>query len=254
MSLGADPTIRRQVVTAARKVLSGDPEAPIETIVRRAGVSRATFYRHFGSRDALLESIAYEPRPNARARILTAAQEMLIRTSLNDLSMDDLARAADVSRGTLYRIFPGKAALMDGLIEAYSPLEAVRATVTAHRDEEPAVVLPLVARAIVGIAGERLGLMRAMFLEITGGTEAALTGMRPAFAATLAVLAEYMTSQMARGRIKHMHPLLALQTFIGPIFFHLLSRPVLERLTEMPMSPQDAVDELVAVTVAGLEP
>ena len=254
MSLASDPTIHRQVVNAAREILGKDPGAPIGRIVEKAGVSRATFYRHFGSRDALLESIAHEPRPNARTRILTAAQEMLIRTSLADLSMDDLARAADVSRGTLYRIFPGKAALLDGLIEEYSPLEAVRAVVGAHKDEDPTIVLPMIARAIVGIAGERLGLMRAMFLEITSGSEAAISGMRPAFGATLAVLADYMTAQMAKGRIKKMHPLLALQSFIGPIFFHLLSRPVLERLTEIPMTPQESVDQLVAVSVAGLEP
>lgn len=254
MSLAADPTIHRQVVNAAREILAKDPEAPIDRIVKRAGVSRATFYRHFGSRDALLESIAHEPRPNARTRILGAAQEMLVRTSLAELSMEDLARAADVSRGTLYRIFPGKAALMDGLIEEYSPLEQVRAIVAAHREDEPSVVLPLCARAIVGVAGERLGLMRAMFLEITSGSEAALSGMRPAFGATLAALAEYMTAQMAQGRVKPMHPLLALQAFIGPIFFHLLSRPVLERFTEMPMSPRDSVEQLVAVSVAGLKP
>src|SRR5688500_6187676 len=172
MSLAADPTIHRQVVNAAREILAKDPEAPIDRIVKRAGVSRATFYRHFGSRHALLESIAHEPRPKARTRILGAAQEMLVRTSLAELSMDDLARAADVSRGTLYRIFQGKAALMDGLIEEYSPLEALRAIVAAHHDDEPGVVLPLCASAIVGVAGERLGLMRAMFLEITAGSEA----------------------------------------------------------------------------------
>jgi AcrR family transcriptional regulator len=253
MSLAADPTIHRQVVNAAREILAEDPEAPIERIVKRAGVSRATFYRHFGSRDALLSTIDHEARPDARTRILAAAQEMLVRRSLADLSMDDLARAAVVSRGTLYRIFPGKAALMDGLIETYSPMEAVRATVVAHRAEPPDVVLPLVARAIVGVAGERLGLLRAVFLEVTSGSEAALSGMRPAFGSTLAVLGEYIQAQMALGRIKPMHPLLALQAFIGPIFFHLLSRPVLEKLTAIPMTSQEAVDDLVAVAIAGLE-
>ena len=249
-----DPTIRRQVVTAAREILADDPGAPVDRIARRAGVSRATFYRHFGSRGALLEDIAHSPRPDARTRILTAAQDMLIRSSLTEMSMDELARAADVSRGTLYRIFPGKAALMDGLIAAYSPLDAVRGVVAEHFDEPPSIVLPLVARAIVGVAGERLGLMRAVFLEVTAGSEAAVVGMQPAFRATLAVLGDYMRVQMARGRIRKMHPLVALQAFIGPLFFHLLSRPVLERLAEMPVTPYEAVDELVAVSVAGLQP
>jgi hypothetical protein len=77
--------------------------------------------------------------------------------------------------------------------------------------------------------------------------------MRPAFGSTLAVLGEYIQAQMALGRIKPMHPLLALQAFIGPIFFHLLSRPVLEKLTAIPMTSQEAVDDLVAVAIAGLE-
>ena len=95
--------------------------------------------------------------------------------------MDELARAADVSRGTLYRLFPGKSALMDGLIVEYSPLEAVRQVVAAHADDPPAVVLPLVADAIVGTAGVRLGLMRAMFTELSAASEAAVAGMHNGF-------------------------------------------------------------------------
>ncbi len=174
--VAADPTIRRQVVAAARVELATDSEAPIVRITERAGVSRATFYRHFGSRAALLDTVAHTPRPPARTRILVAAQEMLVGTTLTDLSMDDLARAADVSRGTLYRLYPGKAALMEALIEAYSPFEAVRAIVASHRTEPPEVVLPLLARAIVGVAGERLGLMRAIFLEVSSASETAVSG------------------------------------------------------------------------------
>lgn len=115
-AVAADPTIRRQVMVAARQVLAHEPGAPIKRIT----------LRHFGSRRALLEGVSHEPRPDARTRIVNAAQEMLIRSSLAELAMDDLARAADVSRGTLYRIFPGKAALLQGLIETYSPFDQVR--------------------------------------------------------------------------------------------------------------------------------
>jgi AcrR family transcriptional regulator len=250
--IAADPTIRRQVMVAAREVLAAQPDAPIERITRRAGVSRATFYRHFGSRQSLLESVAHEPRPNARERILAAAQDMLIRNSLSALSMDDLARAADVSRGTLYRLYPGKAALLQGLIEAYSPFEVVRRIIGEHRDEPPEVLLPLVARAIVGVAGERMGLLRAVFIEVTAGSETALSGMLPVFNATLKIMADYMADQMALGRVRQMHPLLALQTYIGPIFFHLLTRPAVERVAPFPMSVELAVDQLVAVSVDGL--
>src|SRR5690349_18422614 len=106
--VAADPTIRRQVMSAARTVLRDDPGAPVDRITRRAGVSRATFYRHFGSRANLLASVEHEPRPAARQRVLAAAQDMLVRRTLAELSMDELARAASVSRGTLYRLVPGK--------------------------------------------------------------------------------------------------------------------------------------------------
>src|SRR4029079_4324730 len=132
-------------MAAAHEVLNAEPDAPVERITSRAGVSRATFYRHFGSRDALLDSIAHEPRPNARQRILIAARDMLIRTSLAQLSMDELARTADVSRGPLSRLFPGKAALMEGLIEEYSPFESVQAILASHRSHPPAQLLPLIA-------------------------------------------------------------------------------------------------------------
>lgn len=251
-AIAVDPTIRRQVMSAAREVLAEDASASVAVIAGRAGVSRATFYRHFGSRESLLRSVALEPQPAAEARILAAAKDMLIRESLEQLSMEALAAAAGVSRGTLYRIVPGKAALLSRLIEVYSPFEAVRSIIAEHPDEPPDVVFPMIGRAVVGVAGERLGLMRAIFHEITAGSGPALEGMRPLFEATLGALSEYITRQMAAGRIRPMHPILALQAFVGPIFFHLMTRPILERIIGLPMDPETAVDQLVAASLAGL--
>ena len=252
-TLAADPTIRRRVMSAARELLASDADAAVAVIADRAGVSRATFYRHFGSRSSLLASVELEPRPDAGTRILAAARDMLITRSLAELSMEELATAAGVSRGTLYRIFPGKGPLLGGLIHAYSPFDAVREIVAAHQDDPPDVVFPLIGRAVVGVAGERLGLMRAVFHEVTAGSGPALEGVRPLFEQTLGVLARYMAAQMAAGRIRSMHPILALQAFIGPVFFHLMTRPTVERVVPFEADPEAAVDELVRTALAGLQ-
>ena len=102
-----------------------------------AGISRASFYRHFKSREALLHALAVAPEPEARERILAAAVEMVGAQSLTALSMDELADHAEISRATLYRVFPGKAALLGGLIASYSPLEPVTRVLTA-RSRPPA--------------------------------------------------------------------------------------------------------------------
>jgi AcrR family transcriptional regulator len=234
-------------------VLATDAAAPVAAIADRAGVSRATFYRHFGSRELLLRSVQLEPRPDARTRILAAAKDMLIRTSLDELSMEDLAAAAGVSRGTLYRIVPGKAPLLAALIDVYSPFDAVRTIIKERADDPPEVVLPLIGRAIVGVAGERLGLMRAVFHEVTARTGPGVEAMGPLFAQTLGLLAAYMDRHMAAGRLRRMHPILALQAVVGPMFFHLMTRSTLERVVALP-DPEAAVDQLIASSLEGLQP
>ncbi len=247
-----DPTIRRQIAAVAYRLLALDATTPVARIAAEAGVSRATFYRHFGSRPTLLAAIHHEPPPDARTRILEATAEMLVRTSLASLSMDDLARAADVSRGTLYRIFPGKPALFRGMVEAYSPFESMVSILRMHPDDPPAVVLPLIARAIVGVAGARLGLVRAVFEEATSGSAELMGGVRPVLVPALGALAEYLVAQMLAGRMRRVHPLIAIQAFVGPIYFHLMTRSLAEDLFGLSMSVDDAVDDLVAASQAGL--
>src|SRR2546429_4312666 len=119
---------REAVLQAARVLLERDRAASVHDVASAAGVSRATVYRLFGSRDGLLQALDLEPDPGARERLLAAALELLDRDGLGGLSMDEVAAAAGVSRASLYRLFPGKAALFRELLVAFSPMEAIVAT------------------------------------------------------------------------------------------------------------------------------
>src|SRR5690348_12192315 len=100
---------REAVLQAARVLLERDRAASLHDVASAAGVSRATVYRLFGSRDGLLQALDIEPDPGARQRVLGAALELVGRDGLTRLSMDEVAAAAGVSRASLYRLFPGKA-------------------------------------------------------------------------------------------------------------------------------------------------
>ena len=213
-----------------------------------AGVSRAGFYRAFKSRDALFQALNRVPEPGSRDRILAAAFRMVGERGLSSLSMDELARKAGVSRASLYRLFPGKGALFTGLVRTYSPLEPVTRVLEAMGDEPPEAVMPEVARAVyrtVYARGEnRTGLLRALFFELSSLAPDTEGAVREVIASLVGSLVKYITTQMSAGRLRPMHPLLALQSFAGPIFFHLLTRPAAEQVLGFEMDGEQAVAEL----------
>src|SRR4029450_6705851 len=86
----------------------------MDELAARAGVSRATLYRLFGSQQHLLHELGLQPPPTVRGRVLDVALELVGRHGLAELSMEELAARAGVSRATLYRLVPGKGALVPG--------------------------------------------------------------------------------------------------------------------------------------------
>jgi AcrR family transcriptional regulator len=213
-----------------------------------AGTSRSTFYRHFKSREALLEALAVSPEPDVRERILGAAVEMVGADGLSALSMDELADRAGVSRATVYRVFPGKSALLMALIQGYSPLEPVTRLLAERNDEPPAVLMPELARtayrAVYGAGENRAGLVRALFFEVSGLRPETEEAAADAIRDVVGHLVLYVMGQMAQGRLRKMHPLLALQSFIGPILFHVLTRPLAERVLRLDIEGEAAVTQL----------
>jgi AcrR family transcriptional regulator len=249
---------RERILKRARRVLATGEKPTVAQFAEAAGVSRTSFYRAFESRGALLEALAVQPEPAARERILEAATHMVGAHGLSALSMDELASRAGVSRATLYRLFPGKPLLFTSLIKAYSPLEPVSRLVLALQDEPPEVVMPEIARTVYrtvyGSGEPRLGLLRAVFFEVSSLSPDAEESAREALRTIFGSVGAYVMAQMTSGRLRTMSPLLALQSFIGPIFVHVLTRPLVERVLGMEIDGEQAVTELAQSWLRSMRP
>lgn len=223
-----------------------------------AGVSRATFYRAFDTREALLEALDLQPEPGARERIHDVALKLVGAHGLKALSMDDLAMQAEVSRATLYRLFPGKPALFTSLVHEYSPLDPVSHLLNARRDEPPEVLMPEIARTVYrtfyGDGESRVGILRAIFFEISSLAPDATEAAQDALRTVVGSLAIYLMEHMREGRLRQMHPILALQSFVGPIMFHLLTRSLAERMLGLHIDGEQAVTELAENWLRAMTP
>lgn len=103
VSLRADSArVRGRMLAAARaRVEAGDLELPMNAVAKEAGVGVGTMYRHFASRQALLESLAAESFHELIAQARAAAREAdaaagltaLLRAAL-DRQVADRALAA----------------------------------------------------------------------------------------------------------------------------------------------------------------
>jgi AcrR family transcriptional regulator len=249
---------RQRILSRARGVLATVEKPTVARFAQAAGVSRTSFYRAFDSRAALLKALAVRPEPAAREKILEAALVMVGARGLGALSMDELATRAAVSRATLYRLFPGKPVLFTSLLRTYSPLEPVSRLVIAMKDEPPGVVMPEIARTayrtVCGAGETRLGMLRAIFFEVSSAAPDAEESAREAMRTILGSVGAYVMTQMTLGRLRPRSPLLALQSFVGPIFFHMLTRPLVERVLGVDIDGEQAVTELAESWLRSMRP
>ena len=107
---------------------------------------------------------AFTPDESARIRerLMTAAQESFARRGLRGTSVDDLARAAAISKGAFYRFFDSKEALLLALLDQLEV--AMQADVEAAVRAEPQRGLELLLSAAVH-AIERNPLMSVAMSE-----------------------------------------------------------------------------------------
>jgi len=156
----------------------------------------------------------------------------------------------------LYRLFPGKSALFRELLTTYSPWEPVARVLESHTsagDLTPEHVIPDVAQALAEALTDRSAVLLRMVFEMSKGDPDTIEGVQRSMARGLPDLIQYLSEQMAAGRLRHTHPVLALQLLAGPIVAHELTRPLAALVGFTPSRPS-LVAEVAQFWLEGMSP
>lgn len=205
----------------------------VDAMAAAAGVSKATFYRTFPAKEAVraaLRAAGVAPERldarNGRELLLDAAMEVFAAQGYAGATIDEIAQATGMSKAGFYWHFDSKEAIFAAVIARYTPFTAIERIIAEadQTDEGPHIVLTRVLNAIVAAITPRFTLFRTIMVEAFQNPAMGAAIARNILGVVLPMVGGYLMRQMARGRIRRMHPAVALQLLIGPLFLHLLTR------------------------------
>jgi AcrR family transcriptional regulator len=113
------------LLDTARDLSQREPGWTMATLAREAGVSRATLYRRFPNRAAIVSALARsgDDPADLPTRVLDAFEQVAARKGIAATTIADVADAAGCSVATVYRHFASR----EGLLSAYAAARTPRA-------------------------------------------------------------------------------------------------------------------------------
>ena len=138
-----------------------------------------------------------------RAVIVDAARKQFAGTGFAGTSMDSVARAAGVSTKTLYRLFPNKVALFEGMVTERTDalVSTVKLRACDGGDVERALGEALLMCGELMLDGEVIALQRVVAGESDKFPDIAEAFFNKAIMRTQGALADWLRVQVKRGTI-----------------------------------------------------
>lgn len=155
---------------------------------------------------------------DTQTRILEAARQLLATEGESDLSMDAIARRADVARLTLYYQFDSRAGLLEALYDYLAERGNMRRMPEVFREPDPRAAINKVVGIFVGfwasdpVAIRRLRAMAAFDPEIARGIQARDSRRHHIFSEILKRLAKKERKEFTEEQFSSMADVLAMLT------------------------------------------
>lgn len=190
-----------------------------------------------------------------REQILTSAIQVFARKGFSRATNKDIAHEAGITPGLIYHYFESKEALLNAIVEHYSPLNALRALPADVFELPPEAFLHTVLPQILQVVESDtfVQLIRIFLPEILYNPEIAPVS-RHIFQQVTAFLDRYFNQRIARGELRSIDATRVSQTVIATVIGFVLRRQILRDPLVTHYTHAQIVDTVVDIELKGLLP
>ncbi|WP_338722353.1 TetR/AcrR family transcriptional regulator [Devosia sp. XK-2] len=168
----------------------------------------------------------FSRRADARPdEVLDAAIAVFAQKGYARTKMDDIAKAAGISKGTVYLYFPSKDALVEGIVRrAVTPIAEGALPQLAAFQGDPRLPITMLIKVLVGLLGdpERLAVPRLILREGMNIPAIAEIYRRDVLDLAIPTLTGLVERGIASGHLRPLDPELTVRSIIGPVIAHLM--------------------------------
>jgi len=178
--------------------------------------------------------------------------QVLSTKSFAEASVEEIARAAKVSKGSVYLYFPSKAAILDALVERYSlipDLERFSALLeTVPLEEGLRTLLPVLWLRL----RERKDVARLLLREGVGAVENGQEFVKRVVLPTNRLIAKWLERQLGPERSKALDTFVAARALIGMLLVFFVSQEVLGGAEVLPIDNEAITNTIADVFLRGV--
>ena len=249
--------INQRILATARQLLGANPEAAftMDQLADASGISRATIYRRFGSRTALLQAIAAEhgleidelEAPAIRERILDATRQALANAGSVNFTIEQVAAEAGVGVATIYRHFGNKESLLQALSDQLHPRRAALQMLERASGNLETDLLNFAGNALTFMYEHRD--MAPVYFSGDAKIQDIFRALRGDQNRTIDTLSRYLETQIQAGEIPVQNAFDLATAFVGMLVGFAFIRA---SYTDEPLTPEQAAKTIVRIFLSGI--
>jgi AcrR family transcriptional regulator len=193
-----------------------------------------------------------EARPD---EVLDAALELFMENGFAATRVEDIARRAGLSKGTVYLYFPSKEAVLEALVRrAIIPIADSALGALADYEGDPRIVITMVIKMV----GKRfsdpriVAVPKVVFREVLGFPHLAEMYRVEVLDKVLPVVVGLIRKGVEQGYLRQVDPELTVRSIIGPLMLHLLMAEVFGITPEGGLHFDKLVDNHLTILFDGL--